>query len=220
MINQMKSRLAQLEERLKKVSFNHKQVHAECFPKDGSDGIYNKVGSRDWDQHPKKLYLNKSGRVIKMIRREMLAILYYNKIMETRQSTQSLISNTQNARLFAYEELDMSQLFPKTEEEIKRAKMTRLERMREFPEEQNYGMFSKEANGMVNDMMIRLISQLHGNKKIYEEQFHDNLQREIGFIDSAGHGEVYDTAVREVVLGILEKEIEKTEYNWSMELTI
>ena len=98
--------------------------------------------------------------------------------------------------------------------------MTRLERMREFPEEQNYGMFSREGNGMVNDMMIRLISQLHGNKKIYEEQFHDNLQREIGFIDSAGHGEVYDTAVREVVLGILEKEIEKTEYNWSMELTI
>ena len=135
----------------------------------------------------------------------------------------SLISNTNDninkySYLFNRDKIDISILYPKTEEEIKRANMTRLERMKEFPEEQDYGMFSKEGNGMVNDMMIRLISQLHGNRKVYEEQFRDNLQREIGFIDRDGHGEVYDTEVREVVLSILEKEIKLAKYNWSMEL--
>ena len=157
----------------------------------------------------------------------MLAILYYIKIMETRQSTMSLISNTRDtinkySYLFArYDgKLDLSQLYPKTEEEIKKASMTRLERMREFPKEQNYGMFSKEGNQMVNDMMIRLINQLHGNQKVYEEQFHDKLQREIGFIDRAGHGEVSDTEVRGTVLTILEKEVKKAGYRFSKEMEI
>lgn len=227
MLNQMKSRLAQLEERLKKVSFNHKEVHLKCFPKDGSDGVYKEVGHRDWEQHPLNLYLSKSSKVLSKIRREMLAILYYIKIMETRQSTMSLISNTRDtinkySYLFArYDgKLDLSQLYPKTEEEIKKASMTRLERMREFPKEQNYGMFSKEGNQMVNDMMIRLINQLHGNQKVYEEQFHDKLQREIGFIDKAGHGEVSDTEVRGTVLTILEKEVKKAGYRFSKEMEI
>lgn len=96
MINKLKSRLNQLEARLKKISFKHKEVHAECFPKDDSDGVYNKVGHIEWDNHPLKLYMRKSSRILSKIRREMLAILYYIKIMETRQSTSSLISKTIN----------------------------------------------------------------------------------------------------------------------------
>lgn len=223
----MKSRLAQLEERLKKVSFKRKAVHATCFPKDGSAGVYKEVGHREWEQHPLNLYLGKSSRVLSKIRREMLAILYYIKIMETRQGIHSLISKTSdtiNKYRYLFDgydgKLDLSPLYPKTEQEIKRASMTRLEKMREFPKEQNYSMFSREGNMMVNDMMIRLVGQLHGNQKVYEEQFQDRLEQEVGYIVEAGHGEVYDTEVREVVLSILEQEIKKASYKFSMELEI
>ena len=227
MLNQMKSRLAQLEERLKKVSFKHKEVHATCFPKDGSVGVYKEVGYREWEQHPLNLYLGKSSRVLSKIRREMLAILYYIKIMETRQSTMSLISNTSdtiNKYRYLFDgydgKLDLSPLYPKTKEEIKKASMTRLEKMREFPKEQNYSMFTQEGNRMVNDMMIRLIGQLQGNQKVYEEQFRDRLKQEVGYIVEAGHSEVYDTAVREAVLSILELEIEEAGLRFSMEIEI
>ena len=227
MLNQMKSRLAQLEERLKKVSFKHKEVHATCFPKDGSTGVYKEVGHREWEQHPLNLYLDKSSRVLSKIRREMLAILYYIKIMETRQSTMSLISNTSdtiNKYRYLFDgydgKLDLSPLYPKTKEEIKKASMTRLEKMREFPKEQNYSMFTQEGNRMVNDMMIRLIGQLQGNQKVYEEQFRDRLKQEVGYIVEAGHSEVYDTAVREAVLSILELEIEEAGLRFSMEIEI
>lgn len=227
MLDQMKSRLAQLEERLKKVSFNHKEVHLKCFPKDGSDGVYKEVGHRDWEQHPLNLYLSKSSKVLSKIRREMLAILYYIKIMETRQSTMSLISNTRDtinkySYLFArYDgKLDLSQLYPKTEEEIKKASMTRLERMREFPKEQNYGMFSKEGNLLVNNMMIQLIEELQSKQKVTEPEFRETLAIHASNITNTGHGEVHDTAVREVVLSILEQEIKEAGYKFSKEIEI
>ena len=225
MLNQMKSRLAQLEERLKKVSFKHKEVHATCFPKDGSTGVYKEVGHREWEQHPLNLYLDKSSRVLSKIRREMLAILYYIKIIETSQGTNSLITKTHDtinkySYLFYRDKIEVSILYPKTEQEIKKAKMTRLERMREFPEEQNYSMFSREGNRMVNDMVIRLVGQLHGNQKVYEEQFRDRLEQEISYIVEAGHSEVHDTAVREVVLSILEQEVKKAGLRFSMEIEI
>ena len=223
----MKSRLAQLEERLRKISFKHKEVHAECFPKDGSDGVYKKVGSREWESHPLNHYMDKSGRLLGKIRREMLAILYYIKIMETSQSTHSLISKTSdtiNRYRYLFDgydgKLDLSPLYPKTEEEIKRSSMTRLERMKTFPKEQNYSMFTQEGNLLVNNMMIQLIEELNSSKKINEQEFKEMLGTHANTISLSGHSEVYDTAVREAVLTILEKEVKKAGYTFSMEITI
>jgi len=227
MINQMKSRLAQLETRLKKVAFRHKEIHEECFPKDGSDGVYKEVGSRDWDQHPLNHYLGKSSRVISKIRREMLAILYYIKIMETRQGTNSLILNTSdtiNKYRYLFDgydgKIDLSPLYPKTEEEIKRSNMTRLERMRAFPKEQRYSMFTQNGNLLVNNMMIQLIESVRGEERITKDKFDEMLNVHLNNISNTGHGEVYDTAVREVVLDILEKEVNRAGYNWSMSIEI
>ena len=227
MLNQMKSRLAQLEERLKKVSFKHKEVHATCFPKDGSDGVYKEVGYREWEQHPLNLYLDKSSRVLSKIRREMLAILYYIKIMETRQGINSLISKTSdtiNKYRYLFDgydgKLDLSPLYPKTEQEIKKASMTRLERMKKFPKEQNYSMFTQEGNLLVNNMMIQLIEELQSKQKVTGPEFQEMLAIWISNISNTGHSEVYDTAVREVVLSILEQEIKKASYKFSMELEI
>ena len=223
----MKSRLAQLEERLKKVSFKHKEVHATCFPKDGSAGIYKEVGHREWEQHPLNLYLGKSSRVLSKIRREMLAILYYIKIMETRQSTMSLISNTNdtiNRYRYLFDgydgKLDLAPLYPKTKEEIKKASMTRLEQMKKFPKEQNYSMFTQEGNLLVNHMMIQLIEELQSKQKVTEPEFREMLAIWVSNISNSGHDEVHDTAVRDVVLSILEQEIKKAGLRFSMELEI
>lgn len=226
MLNQMKSRLAQLEERLKKISFKHKEIHAECFPKDGSDGVYAKVGYSEWEKHPLNQYMNKSGRLLGKIRREMLAILYYIKIMETSQGIHSLISKTSDINklrgLFdGYDgKLDLSSLYPKTEEEIKRASMTRLELMRMFPKEQDYSMFTQEGNLLVNNMMIQLIESVNGKERITKDEFDEILNVHLNNISNTGHDEVYDTAVREVVLEILEKEVNRAGYNWSMSIEI
>lgn len=227
MLNQMKGRLAQLEERLKKVSFKHKDIHAECFPKDGSDGVYAKVGYREWQKHPLNLYLGKSSKVLSKIRREMLAILYYIKIMETSQGINSLISNTSgtiNKYRYLFDgydgKLDLSPLYPKTEEEIKRASMTRLEKMKAFPKEQDYSMFTQEGNLLVNNMMIQLIESVDGKERITKDEFDEILNVHLNNISNTGHGEVYDTAVREVVLDILEKEVNRAGYNWSMSIEI
>jgi hypothetical protein len=230
MINQLKSRLAQLEGRLRKISFKHKEVHEECFPDDGMvHGVYHQVGHKEWESHPLKQYLGKSSKVLSKIRREMLAILYYIKIMETRQSTTSLISNTNDTiNKYGYlfdlysedDKINVSLLYSKTKEEIKRSNMTRLERMKTFPKEQNYSMFTQEGNLAVNRMMIELIETLQGKSKVSEDDFKTLLEKGVNSVDASGHGEVYDTAVREVVLGILEKEVEKSGYNWSMALEI
>ena len=98
--------------------------------------------------------------------------------------------------------------------------MTRLERMKTFPKEQNYSMFTQEGNLAVNRMMIELIETLQGKSKVSEDDFKTLLEKGVNSVDASGHGEVYDTAVREVVLGILEKEVEKSGYSWSMVLEI
>lgn len=230
MINQMKSRLAQLETRLKKVVFKHKEVHEECFPDNGNGhGVYHQVGHVAWDNHPLRLYMVKTSRVINMIRREMLAILYYVKIIETRQSTTSLISNTNGTinkygylfdRYSEEDKINVSLLYPKTKEEIKRDSMSRLEIMKAFPKEQNYSMFTNEGNLAVNNMIIRLIEALNGPTKINEADFKSMLEKELSNLDRDGYEEVYDTAVREVVLSILEKEIKKAGYGYSMSIEI
>ena len=110
-------------------------------------------------------------------------------------------------------ELDLSPLFPKTNEEVKRENMTRLERMKAFPEEQRYSMFSKEGNTMVNDMMIKLIELLQSDNRVSKELFQETINVYVKDIEEAGHGEVTDTAVRDVVLSILEKEIKKADRN-------
>lgn len=228
MIGEMRQRLNQLESRLKKVVFRHKEVHSKCFPKDGSDGVYKKsteVSYDTWEKHPLNLYMSKSTRVIAIIRREMLAIIYYLKIRETRQGINSLTSNTSgtiNKYRYLFDgydgKLDLNPLYPKTEDEIIRIKMTRLEKMRAFPKEQDYSMFTQQGNLLVNDMMIALIEMLEGERKVTQSDFQEALEVFTNNLESVGHGEVYDTAVREVVLSILESEIKRAGYNFSVDM--
>lgn len=250
MKKQLEERLEQLGSRLKKLVFKHKSVHEACFPKDGSDGIYQKTQKArsefynkhkdnydssyeiweredapvDFDQTPEKLYMRRLGNITDRIRREMLAILYYLKIMETNQGVFSLLQNTSDTinryRYLFDDQIDLSLLYPKTEEEIKRSNMTRLERMKAFPKEQDYSMFTQEGNLLVNGVMIQLIETLNGNEKVTEESFKNFLEVQINNISNTGHSEIFDTAVREVVLHILQKEVKKAGYNWSMSIEI
>ena len=245
MKEQIQQRLDQLASRLKKLVFKHKQVHSACFPKDGSDGVYKKTQNArsefyrkhkenydnsyevweredapvEFDQTFESIYMGRLRRITDKIRREMLAILYYQKIMDTDQGIFSLLQNTSGTinkyRYLFDDQIDLSLLYPKTEEEIIRIKMSRIEKMRAFPKEQDYSMFTQEGNLLVNDMMINLLDLIHGEKKIDRDELQHALNTYINNIESVGHGEIHDTAVREVVSHILEKEVSKAGYNFS-----
>jgi hypothetical protein len=251
MKEQIQQRLDQLASRLRKLVFKHKQVHRACFPKDGTDGVYQKTQkARDefyqkhkeeydkdhyeifkrkdapveFDQTFESIYMGRLRRITDKIRREMLAILYYQKIMDTDQGIFSLLQNTSgtiNKYRYLFDgQIDLSLIYPKTEEEIVRIKMSRLEKMKAFPKEQDYSMFTQEGNLLVNDMMINLLDLIHGEKKIDRDELQYGLNTYVNNIESVGHVEIHDTAVREVVLHILEKEVSKAGYNFSMEIEI
>ena len=74
----------------------------------------------------------------------------------------------------------------------------------------NFGMFSKEGNNLVKDMVEKAISK---PLKMPKEELYNFLENEMKEIEDKGHGEIYDTAVRSKFIGEIEQ---KTE----MDLTI
>lgn len=103
-----KQRAKQLENRILKLSVNHDKLHTLAFPKDGSDGDYQKHQKLRtkwyddhkhlmkkgeyfdsfeldgapgiWDDSELSQTLSTSNRIIDMIRNELLAINYYNAV--------------------------------------------------------------------------------------------------------------------------------------------
>jgi|TARA_R110000803_G_scaffold112660_7_gene181062 hypothetical protein len=102
-----KQRAKQLENRILKLSVNHKRVHALAFPKDNSDGeyqkhqklrsdFYNKHKTKerdsvydiyeldgapcDWESTEISKYMKKCNHILLNLRNELLAINYYNAV--------------------------------------------------------------------------------------------------------------------------------------------
>ena len=109
-----KQRAKQLENRILKLGINHDKLHSIAFPKDNSDGDYQKHqklrtkwyddhkhlkeeskekyfdcfaidgAPSNWDDSELSKTLSKSNRIMMLLRNELLAINYYNAVRNSR----------------------------------------------------------------------------------------------------------------------------------------
>ena len=83
----------------------------------GFDYLKMKGYPGDWSQTSLSKLLKKSNRITDTIQREILALMYYNHIMTTKQGVFSLIEETHDEygrpSLFNYDKMNMEPLFPK-----------------------------------------------------------------------------------------------------------
>lgn len=70
----------------------------------------------------------------------------------------------------------------------------------------NYGMFTDEGNKMVS-LMVEECLKLPITAK--DEEIYAFLNTRMSNIERAGHGEVYDTEVREQLISKIEKETKR-----------
>ena len=99
----MNNRLEILVNRLAKLSINHENYHAKCF---GDGGIYDKLKSVmnhcSWDETKENKYLEKSYVLIDKIRTEILAINYFNAIIEANNSCLLIDVTTNNINKYGW----------------------------------------------------------------------------------------------------------------------
>jgi len=191
-----KERAKQLEARILKLSILHKKIHSQQFPKDGTEGEYavnqklrtlfydrkkEELGTDDiytifslpdaplqWDETPSVLRLKKVKKLSSKLRRELLAINYYNAVMNSKNGATQMIrqaSDTINKYDYARfgQDIEIDNLFPKSEEEITEEKrlnsLTPIEKLKD--KEANYHLGrNKEANTKCHEMVVEICEKV------------------------------------------------------------
>tara|TARA_R100000951_G_scaffold113330_1_gene115106 strand:- start:643 stop:1029 length:387 start_codon:yes stop_codon:yes gene_type:complete len=124
-----KERAKQLEARILKLSQVQKEIHSQQFPKDGTEGEYELNQKLDaplkWDDTPSVLRIRRVINIISKLRRELLAINYYNAVMNSKNGVSHMIrkaSDTINEYDYSgfNQDIEIDNLFPKSEEEIEK----------------------------------------------------------------------------------------------------
>ncbi len=218
-----KERAKQLEARILKLSQVHKEIHSQQFPKDGTEGEYEKhqqlrtdfynkkkeeLGTEDvyeifalpdaplqWDETPSVLRLKKVRKLSSKLRRELLAINYYNAVMNSKSSATQMIREA-NECINKYDyarfgqDIEINNLFPKSEEEIaeeKRLKsLTPLEKLKD--KEANYHLGRNiEANTKCHEMVIEICEKVVSGDLVSKSDIEceiEELTDEVGKLSS------------------------------------
>lgn len=218
-----KERAKQLEARILKLSILHKKIHSQQFPKDGTEGEYavnqklrtlfydrkkEELGTDDiytifslpdaplqWDETPSVLRLKKVRKLSSKLRRELLAINYYNAVMNSKSSATQMIGGA-NGCINEYDyarfgqDIEINNLFPKSEEEIaeeKRLKsLTPLEKLKD--KEANYHLGrNKEANTKCHEMVVEICEKVVSGDLVSKSDIEseiENLTDEVGKLSS------------------------------------
>jgi hypothetical protein len=70
----------------------------------------------------------------------------------------------------------------------------------------SYEMFTAEGNRLVGEMVEKVLSMPLSTT---DREVYAHLQEAMNIIAALGHGEVWDTAVREAVIGRLERKMQR-----------
>ena len=218
-----KERAKQLETRILKLSILHKKIHSQQFPKDGTEGEYavnqnlrtlfydrkkEELGTDnlytifslpdaplEWDKTPSVLRLKKVRRLSSKLRRELLAINYYNAVMNSKSSATQMIReaneciNKYDYARFA-QDIEIDNLFPKSEGEIaeeKRLKsLTPLGKLKD--KEANYHLGRNgEANTKCHEMVIEICEKVVSGDLVSKSDIEceiEELTDEVGKLSS------------------------------------
>jgi len=215
-------RAKQLEGRILKMGQVHKVIHSQQFPKDGTKGEYHKhqelrtefyrkkkaeLGTDDtyeifslpdapceWDELPSVIKIRRIISIIQRLRRELLAINYYNAVMNS-DSTNNMIRKTQDTiNKYDYAgfgiDVEIDNLYPKSEEEIaeeKRLKsLTPLEKLKD--KEVNYRLGrNKEANTKCHEMVVDICEKIVSGDLVSKSDIESEIETltdEVGKLSS------------------------------------
>lgn len=217
-----KERAKQLEARILKLSQVHKEIHSQQFPKDGTEGeyakhqqlrtdFYNKkkeeLGTEDvyeifalpdapldWDETPSVLRIRRVMNINSKLRRELLAINYYNAVMNSKSGVGQMIrkaSDTVNEYDYAgfSQDIEIGNLFPKSKEEIAEEErlnsLTPLEKLKD--KEANYRLSNDIANTKCHEMVIEICEKVVSGDLVSKSDIEceiENLTDEVGKLSS------------------------------------
>tara|TARA_B100000900_G_scaffold236466_1_gene200781 strand:- start:13692 stop:14453 length:762 start_codon:yes stop_codon:yes gene_type:complete len=191
-----KERAKQLEARILKLGQVHKKLHSQQFPKDGTEGEYmvnqklrtlfydrkkEELGTDDrhtifslpdapleWDDTPSVIRIRRVATIIRKLRKELLAINYYNAVMNSKNSATEMIRqaiDTINEYDYARfgQDIEIDNLYPKSEEEIAEEKrlnsLTPLGKLKD--KEANYHLGrNAEANTKCHEMVVDICEKI------------------------------------------------------------
>jgi len=247
-----KERAKQLEARILKLSQVQKEIHSQQFPKDGTEGEYmvnqklrtlfydrkkEELGTDDiytifslpdapleWDDTPSVLRIRRVMNINSKLRRELLAINYYNAVMNSKNGAGHMIrkaSDTINKYDYSgfNQDIEIDNLFPKSEEEIaeeKRLKsLTPLGKLKD--KEANYHLGrNKEANTKCHDMVVNICEQIVSGDLVSKSDIEvevEELTDEVGKLSSI----VTDTESMDAIYFQINKIIKHVQSNSQLE---
>tara|TARA_R110000772_G_scaffold15512_9_gene45028 strand:- start:351 stop:1124 length:774 start_codon:yes stop_codon:yes gene_type:complete len=149
----------------------------------------------EWDELPSVIKIRRVGNIIQKLRKELLAINYYNAVMNSKSGATQMIREARGTiNKYDYarfgQDIEIDNLFPKSDEEIAEEKrlnsLTPLEELKE--NELNYHLGrNKEANTKCHEMVVEIcdkISSGHLVSKSDIESEIENLTDEVGKLSS------------------------------------
>jgi hypothetical protein len=149
----------------------------------------------EWDKTPSVLRLKKVIRLSSKLRRELLAINYYNAVMNSKNGATQMIrqaSDTINKYDYARfgQDIEIDNLFPKSEEEITEEKrlnsLTPIEKLKD--KEANYHLGrNKEANTKCHEMVVDICEKVVSGDLISKSDIEceiEELTDEVGKLSS------------------------------------
>lgn len=246
LINQ--ERAKQLEGRILIMSQNHKKFHHNCFK--GGEQLYYKIqkersdyiraekekGRESWDIYEDKNcpvswenskehdYLHRSGRILDNLRNELLAILYYNAVRNSRYTFKMIEEvkdiNKYNQAGFGYDAIDLSSLYPKTKEEKELAEKlenaTALEKLDIV--KTNYHAGGKEENDFCNNLVksvgkMIMDDHLKATKEKIEKTIYASLE-----LVSDKYTIIQDKETISVIEDKVNSILSESEYSFKIEL--
>ena len=191
-------RAKQLEGRILKLSVLHKELHSRQFPKDGSKGEYHKhqdlrlefyknkkaeLGENadsfdiwespdapcEWNETESVKHLKRVIRIKNKLKRELLAINYYNAVMNSEESVHNMIGraddciNKYDYAGLGHGKIELDNLFPKTKEEIAEKErwdsLTPIEKLKDKEVDYQLGR-NKEANTKCHEMVVDICEKI------------------------------------------------------------
>jgi len=248
LINQ--ERAKQLEGRILIMSQNHKKFHHNCFK--GGEQLYYKIQKErsdyiraekekgreyddiyedkncpvSWEDSKEHNYLHRSGRILDKLRNELLAILYYNAVRNSRYTFKMIEEvkdiNKYNKAGFGYDAIDLSLLFPKTKEEKelaeKLANATALEKLDIVKTDYHAG--GKEENDFCNNLVKSagaMIMSNDRNDRVTKESLEKMILSSLSLV-SHKYTIIEDKETTSVIEDKVNSILEESDYSFKIEL--
>tara|TARA_B100000963_G_scaffold160312_1_gene139453 strand:- start:1309 stop:2070 length:762 start_codon:yes stop_codon:yes gene_type:complete len=218
-----KERAKQLEARILKLSQVQKEIHSQQFPKDKSEGEHAKhqqlridfykrkkeeLGTDDmykifslpdapleWEDTPSVIKIRRVATIIRKLRKELLAINYYNAVMNSKNNVNQMIREaieTINEYDYARfgQDIEIDNLYPKSEEEIAEEKrlnsLTPLGKLKD--KEANYHLGrNAEANTKCHEMVVEICEKIVSGDLVSKSDIEceiEELTDEVGKLSS------------------------------------